>query len=262
MPWVDKLSNPHTLPQCVDDLAALSTLSAACAGGDLLYIANCAAAALLPVLCATFVHVSFQKKPDEAGAHATRIHAGAPRAAGRLMHAAVLRRNSGPLGFHAAMRNPIGKGMLQLVAASIGADGAGTIFAGARRKDFPTAIESVLLEIGARETTAALERRLDGPAQQPEGLRRPEIPPSIDPATFAGATARVAALTPRERTVLDALVAGQPNKVIAQGLGISVRTVEMHRARMMQRLGVRQLGEAVRLAVISNLHGPGASLPA
>jgi two-component system response regulator FixJ len=65
------------------------------------------------------------------------------------------------------------------------------------------------------------------------------------------AAARIADLTPREREVLDALVLGRPNKVIALDLGISVRTVEVHRARMMDRLGVQQFAEAVRLAVLA-----------
>jgi two-component system response regulator FixJ len=65
------------------------------------------------------------------------------------------------------------------------------------------------------------------------------------------AAQRIAALSPREREVLDALVAGRSNKIIAFDLGLSVRTVEVHRARMMDRLGVRQLGEAVRLAVMA-----------
>jgi two-component system response regulator FixJ len=64
---------------------------------------------------------------------------------------------------------------------------------------------------------------------------------------------RIAKLSRREREVLDALVSGRPNKVIAFDLGISVRTVEVHRARMMERLGVRQLAEAVRLAVMARL---------
>jgi len=72
----------------------------------------------------------------------------------------------------------------------------------------------------------------------------------------AEAVQRVAALTPRERQVLDALVAGRPNKVIAYDLGISARTVEVHRARMMERLGVRQLAEAIRLAVMARLVRP------
>jgi two-component system response regulator FixJ len=69
----------------------------------------------------------------------------------------------------------------------------------------------------------------------------------------AEAARRISMLSPREREVLDALVAGHPNKVIAFNLGISVRTVEVHRARMMDRLAVRQLGEAVRLAVLARL---------
>lgn len=65
------------------------------------------------------------------------------------------------------------------------------------------------------------------------------------------ATQRVAALSPREREVLDGLVAGRANKTIAGQLGISVRTVEVHRARMLVRLGTHSLAEAVRLAVIA-----------
>jgi two-component system response regulator FixJ len=66
----------------------------------------------------------------------------------------------------------------------------------------------------------------------------------------------IATLSPREREVLDGLVAGRPNKVIAFDLGISVRTVEVHRARMMERLGTRQLADAVRLAVLAKLAPP------
>jgi two-component system response regulator FixJ len=70
---------------------------------------------------------------------------------------------------------------------------------------------------------------------------------------MTAAAALIDTLSPRERQVLEALVAGQPNKVIAFDLGISVRTVEVHRARMMDRLGVRQFAEAVRLSVLSTL---------
>jgi two-component system response regulator FixJ len=71
---------------------------------------------------------------------------------------------------------------------------------------------------------------------------------------IAGAVQRIATLSPRERDVLDGLLAGRPNKVIAFQLGISVRTVEVHRARMMGRLGVRQLAEAIRLGVMARLN--------
>ena len=64
---------------------------------------------------------------------------------------------------------------------------------------------------------------------------------------IADAVQRIATLSPREHEVLDGLLAGRPNKLIAYDLGISVRTVEVHRARMMERLGMRQLAEVIRL---------------
>lgn len=60
---------------------------------------------------------------------------------------------------------------------------------------------------------------------------------------------RAALLTAREKEVLAALVAGQSNKQIAQSLGISLRTVEMHRGNMMDRLGASSLAEALTLAL-------------
>ena len=65
------------------------------------------------------------------------------------------------------------------------------------------------------------------------------------------AVARVESLSVRERQVLHALIAGHSHKVIAHELGLSVRTIEVHRARMMRRLGVRTLAEAIRLAIMS-----------
>ncbi len=53
--------------------------------------------------------------------------------------------------------------------------------------------------------------------------------------------------------MLTALVAGQTNKVIARELGISPRTVEAHRATLMDRLGVRSLAEAIRVAIAAGL---------
>jgi PAS domain S-box-containing protein len=63
----------------------------------------------------------------------------------------------------------------------------------------------------------------------------------------------IAEMTGREREVLRGLVVGQTNKVIARQLGISPRTVEMHRAHVMERLGVRTLSEAVLLAASAGL---------
>jgi two-component system response regulator FixJ len=62
------------------------------------------------------------------------------------------------------------------------------------------------------------------------------------------AAVKLQALTPRERDVLDGLAKGLPNKTIAYDLGISPRTVEIHRANLMTKLGVRSLSEALRIA--------------
>jgi len=62
------------------------------------------------------------------------------------------------------------------------------------------------------------------------------------------AAVKLQVLTRREREVLDGLADGFPNKTIAYDLGISPRTVEIHRANVMNKLGVRSLSEALRLA--------------
>jgi two-component system, LuxR family, response regulator FixJ len=75
-------------------------------------------------------------------------------------------------------------------------------------------------------------------------------------SAVAQITARIASLTPREREVLDRLVAGQPNKMIAYDLGSSPRTVEVHRARVMEKMGVRSLPELVRMAIAAERATP------
>ena len=68
------------------------------------------------------------------------------------------------------------------------------------------------------------------------------------PATAEG-NAKLAKLTPRERQVLDLVVTGKLNKTIADVLGISIKTVELHRANMMSKLEVRNVPELVRLVL-------------
>ena len=64
--------------------------------------------------------------------------------------------------------------------------------------------------------------------------------------------ALLAALTPREREVMDYVVEGRHNREIAAELGISPRTVEVHKARMMDKLGVSSVAELVRLSLSGN----------
>ena len=62
------------------------------------------------------------------------------------------------------------------------------------------------------------------------------------------ARARIERLSPRERDVLERLLGGASNKLIARALDLSPRTVEMHRARMLQKLGAGATAEALELA--------------
>jgi two-component system response regulator FixJ len=62
-------------------------------------------------------------------------------------------------------------------------------------------------------------------------------------------------LTPREREILDMLVKGLANKMVAQQLGISHRTVELHRAHIVQKLNVKNLSAMVRLVLAAEGRG-------
>lgn len=65
--------------------------------------------------------------------------------------------------------------------------------------------------------------------------------------------ALMSVLSPREQDVLRRVVAGISNKVVAYELGISPRTVEVHRANMMQKTGAASLSELVRMALLAGL---------
>jgi two-component system, LuxR family, response regulator FixJ len=59
--------------------------------------------------------------------------------------------------------------------------------------------------------------------------------------------AHLESLTPREREVLDLMTQGKQNKVIGQDLGVSPRTIEIHRARVMEKMGAHSVAELVRM---------------
>ncbi len=61
-------------------------------------------------------------------------------------------------------------------------------------------------------------------------------------------------LSPREQEVMTLLVAGHPNKVVADRLGISTRTVEVHRAHIMEKTGARNIAELVRMVCLSDVN--------
>jgi two-component system response regulator FixJ len=74
--------------------------------------------------------------------------------------------------------------------------------------------------------------------------------PEVDPTLQA----RLDALTPREREVMELLVVGHPNKVIGYRLDISPRTVEIHRARVLDKMQARSLPELVRIAIRAGIN--------
>lgn len=81
---------------------------------------------------------------------------------------------------------------------------------------------------------------------------RRDASPKIGPEAEA-ITRRLELLTPRERDVLGGLVTGLPNKTIAYDLGISSRTVEIHRARVMEKMQAKSLSELVRMAAAAGI---------
>jgi FixJ family two-component response regulator len=98
--------------------------------------------------------------------------------------------------------------------------------------------EQVLLDAVHR---ALAQGRADA---APAGTNRTEI------------EARVAALTPREHEVMLLIAEGRPNKVVATRLGLSTRTVEVHRAKVMEKMAARSLAELVRMAIACDLIKP------
>jgi two-component system response regulator FixJ len=83
-------------------------------------------------------------------------------------------------------------------------------------------------------------------------LRQDEDNAKIEAVTI-DLVARIASLSPRERQVLDGLIAGRPNKLIARDFDISPRTIEVYRANVMTKMQAGSVSELVRLAIRAGL---------
>jgi two-component system response regulator FixJ len=97
----------------------------------------------------------------------------------------------------------------------------------------------------------ALEQALREAFSRPGGVTTAAPDPipgsgNASSALPAGCAESLGRLTPRERQVLDLVVQGRLNKTIADILGISIKTVELHRANMMQKMGARSITDLMR----------------
>ena len=70
---------------------------------------------------------------------------------------------------------------------------------------------------------------------------------------MGGYLERLALLTERERQIFNRMVQGDPNKVIAAKLEISPRTVEIHRAHVMEKLQVKNLSQLIKMAILAQV---------
>jgi two-component system response regulator FixJ len=75
----------------------------------------------------------------------------------------------------------------------------------------------------------------------------------MPPADRVAKTSSANSLTPRERQVLAEIMAGASNKEAGRALGISPRTVEVHRARIMEKLGAKNAADLVRIVLRQRL---------
>ncbi len=118
--------------------------------------------------------------------------------------------------------------------------------------DVPLAVRA--MKLGARDF---IEKPFD-PGVLVRSIRELLAPPARAGAADDQLGRRLAALTPREREVLEQLVIGRPNKAIARELGISPRTVEIHRARVMEKMQAGSLSQLVRMAFVAGIDPDGA----
>jgi DNA-binding CsgD family transcriptional regulator len=240
MVWADDLSDPRELRNYIRDLIALSALPATWKAYEPQRIAESVAAAMTAMLSPDFVHVSLPGTSNHPSGKVTHVN---PQMTLGLVNAAKSILCHAELGTsEQAIADPSGGSQLWIVSAPIGSGGA--LVAGSLRPGFPSNKDRLLVATAASDVTIALNLLQSKPSQGVATAHSKEV---------ANALARVKELSPRGRQILEALTAGHSNKVIAYELGISERTVEVHRARMMKQLGVHHASEAIRLALLAGL---------
>lgn len=111
------------------------------------------------------------------------------------------------------------------------------------------------IKAGAIEFLEKPFKRLTLLAAIEEGLRHAKHDAGVFLAKNE-AIVRLAALTPRERDVLNGMVSGRPNKLIAYDLSIATRTVEVHRAHLMEKLNAPSLSHVLRIAFAAGIDAP------
>ena len=129
-----------------------------------------------------------------------------------------------------------------------------------------TAVPPVVMLTGHGEVPIAVEAIKMGAADFVEKPSKPDellevfervcsehVTVRVREAERTAALARISELSPRQRQILQGVALGQPNKIIAFNLGLSIRTVEAYRGQLYDRLGVRSTADAVRMAVSAGL---------
>jgi FixJ family two-component response regulator len=155
-------------------------------------------------------------------------------------------------GLVLAQDEPVGEGILDLVAAMSRAGQWLPVIAIAEAPTISAVVSAIkagaLDYLTVPDQIAPLNEAVARSARQADTQR-------LQRARAAEARQRISRLSTREREVLDRLADGCSNKAIARELEISPRTVEIHRMKMMGKLGARHAAEAVRLSIEATSSG-------
>ncbi|MFM9937749.1 MAG: response regulator transcription factor [Novosphingobium sp.] len=161
-------------------------------------------------------------------------------------HAEELLSHAPSGGLVLAQDEPVGKGITALVAAMMRAGQWLPVIAIAEAPTISAVVSAIkagaLDYLTVPDAIAPLNEAIARSARQADAQR-------LQRARAAEARQRISRLSTREREVLDRLAEGCSNKAIARDLEISPRTVEIHRMKMMGKLGARHAAEAVRLSI-------------